>query len=246
MSLSTLIGHCESFKSGVLVPIARKAFSHDTAVVIFRILAVTIVRSSPRSPFYNRISRNVKWVRVASKPIGVGKSSLVLRFVTNNFKPYSESTIGASFMSKMIMIETTPIKFQIWDTAGQEKYHSLAPMYYRGAGAAIIVYDITNRQSFKTLKDWVGELQQQGPPDIVIAIAGNKRDLEADREVEVSTARAYAEEIGAMFFETSAKDDTNVYNVFVELSKHLPEREPPPAPAKIDLSTSPSSSSSCC
>jgi Ras-related protein Rab-22 len=78
---------------------------------------------------------------------GVGKSSLVLRFVTNNFKPYSESTIGASFMSKMIMVQGKPIKFQIWDTAGQEKYHSLAPMYYRGAAAAIIVYDITRSVS---------------------------------------------------------------------------------------------------
>ena len=78
---------------------------------------------------------------------GVGKSSLVLRFVTNNFKPYSESTIGASFMSKMIMVDAKPIKFQIWDTAGQEKYHSLAPMYYRGAAAAVIVYDITRSVS---------------------------------------------------------------------------------------------------
>jgi len=78
---------------------------------------------------------------------GVGKSSLVLRFVTNNFKPYSESTIGASFMSKMIMVQGKPIKYQIWDTAGQEKYHSLAPMYYRGAAAAIIVYDITRAVS---------------------------------------------------------------------------------------------------
>lgn len=106
-------------------------------------------------------AREVKVVLLGDT--GVGKSSLVLRFVTNNFKPYSESTIGyvlwiyqwcnlnircvppnrASFMSKMIMVDDTPIKYQIWDTAGQEKYHSLAPMYYRGAAAAIVVYDIT-------------------------------------------------------------------------------------------------------
>lgn len=71
--------------------------------------------------------------------------------------------------------------WQIWDTAGQEKYHSLAPMYYRGAGAAIVVYDITKMHSFRTLKEWVNELQAQGPQDIAIAIAGNKRDLESER-----------------------------------------------------------------
>ena len=109
---------------------------------------------------------------------GVGKSSLVLRFVTNNFKPYSESTIGASFMSKILVVQGKQIKFQIWDTAGQEKYHSLAPMYYRGAAAAIIVYDITRPNTFKTLKNWVEELRNQGPKDIAIAVAGNKADLQ--------------------------------------------------------------------
>jgi Ras-related protein Rab-22 len=112
---------------------------------------------------------------------GVGKSSLVLRFVTNNFKPFSESTIGASFMSKMIIVSGKTIKYQIWDTAGQEKYHSLAPMYYRGAAAAIIVYDITRKNTFNTLKNWVQELMTQGPKDISIAIAGNKADLEEKR-----------------------------------------------------------------
>mmetsp|Transcript_8112 Transcript_8112/g.12110 ORF Transcript_8112/g.12110 Transcript_8112/m.12110 type:complete len:173 (+) Transcript_8112:96-614(+) len=150
---------------------------------------------------------------------GVGKSSLVLRFVTNNFKPYSESTIGASFMSKMIMVDGKPIKFQIWDTAGQEKYHSLAPMYYRGAAAAIIVYDITRANTFKTLKNWVDELKAQGPHEIAIAVAGNKADLEDQREVESAAASAYAQEIGAMYLETSAKDDLNVHDIFVQLSK---------------------------
>lgn len=156
---------------------------------------------------------------------GVGKSSLVLRFVTNNFKPYSESTIGASFMSKMIMVGGKPIKFQIWDTAGQEKYHSLAPMYYRGAAAAIIVYDITRGNTYKTLKTWVDELKLQGPKDIAIAIAGNKADLEDSREVDSAMAQAYAEDIGAMYLETSAKADTNVQDIFVRLSSRLP---PPP------------------
>jgi len=161
---------------------------------------------------------------------GVGKSSLVLRFVTNNFKPYSESTIGASFMSKMVTTAGKSIKFQIWDTAGQEKYHSLAPMYYRGAAAAIIVYDITRANTFKTLKNWVEELQAQGPRDIAMAIAGNKADLEQEREVDRSMAAAYAEEIGAMYLETSAKDDLNVQDIFIQLSHRLPP------PAQLDSS----------
>lgn len=167
---------------------------------------------------------------------GVGKSSLVLRFVTNNFKPYSESTIGASFMSKMIMVGGLPIKFQIWDTAGQEKYHSLAPMYYRGAAAAIIVYDITRLNTFKTLRSWVEELRNSGPKDLAIAIAGNKADLESDRQVEKSTVAAYAEEIGALYLETSAKDDLNVQDIFVQLSHRLPP--PPQADPNIIRATS--------
>eukprot|EP00598_Pedospumella_elongata_P000623 CAMPEP_0184981294 /NCGR_PEP_ID=MMETSP1098-20130426/11079_1 /TAXON_ID=89044 /ORGANISM="Spumella elongata, Strain CCAP 955/1" /LENGTH=204 /DNA_ID=CAMNT_0027504845 /DNA_START=80 /DNA_END=694 /DNA_ORIENTATION=+ len=165
--------------------------------------------------------REVKVVLLGDS--GVGKSSLVLRFVTNNFKPYSESTIGASFMSKMITVSNKQIKFQIWDTAGQEKYHSLAPMYYRGAAAAIVVYDITRASSFKTLKHWVEELKTKGPKDIAIAIAGNKADLHASREVDQEMAMSYAEEIGALYLETSAKDDTNVQDIFVKLSFRLPQ-----------------------
>jgi small GTP-binding protein len=153
---------------------------------------------------------------------GVGKSSLVLRFVTNNFKPYSESTIGASFMSKLMTVNGKPIKFQIWDTAGQEKYHSLAPMYYRGAAAAILVYDITRSSTFKTLQNWVEELKSKGPKDIAIAIAGNKADLEDSREVERSVAQNYANDINAIYLETSAKEDTNVQDIFVKLSARLP------------------------
>ena len=96
-------------------------------------------------------------------------------------------------MSKLIMVDAAPIKYQIWDTAGQEKYHSLAPMYYRGAAAAIIVYDITKATSFNTLKNWVRELQQLGPENIVIAVCGNKADLE-DKRVR---ARAGASRAGA-------------------------------------------------
>ena len=92
-------------------------------------------------------------------------------------------------MSKQILVDGNPIKYQIWDTAGQEKYHSLAPMYYRGAAAAIIVYDITRQSSFQTLKAWVRELQQLGPENIVIAVCGNKSDLEDKRVRPAASGR---------------------------------------------------------
>jgi len=114
----------------------------------------------------------------------VGKSSLVLRFVRGQFFEYQESTIGAAFLTQTVALNDTTVKFEIWDTAGQERYHSLAPMYYRGAAAAIVVYDITNRDTFQRAKQWVKELQRQGNPNIVIALAGNKSDLNSKRKVE--------------------------------------------------------------
>ncbi|XP_076370954.1 ras-related protein Rab-22A-like isoform X1 [Tachypleus tridentatus] len=158
---------------------------------------------------------------------GVGKSSIVQRFVNNTFNPLAESTIGASFMTKNVLEDTHTYKFNIWDTAGQERYRALAPMYYRGAGAAIIVYDVTSAQSFESLKGWVRELQHHGPPGIILAIAGNKCDLEDYREVSYQTAKNYADEIGALFVETSALKAVNINEIFQEISKKIPKETVP-------------------
>ena len=125
----------------------------------------------------------------------VGKSSLVLRFVRGQFFEYQESTIGAAFLTQTVALNDTTVKFEIWDTAGQERYHSLAPMYYRGAAAAIVVYDITNRDTFQRAKQWVKELQRQGNPNIVIALAGNKSDLNSKRKVEPEEAESCAAQL---------------------------------------------------
>jgi len=167
---------------------------------------------------------------------GVGKSSLAQRFVTNSFKAFNESTIGASFLSNMIVIDGKPVKLQIWDTAGQEKYHSLAPMYYRGAGAAILVYDQTQPASFEKLKEWVAELRLQGPEHIVISVAANKADLVDSRQVDVDEARAYAAEIGADLFETSAKADQNVADLFLHVANIAPVASEPDPSTAIGLS----------
>lgn len=162
--------------------------------------------------------------------MGSGKSSLVLRFVKGEFFDYQESTIGAAFLTKPL--PEYNVKFEIWDTAGQERYHSLAPMYYRGAAAAIIVYDVTSADSFVRAKNWVKELQRTGNASMIMALAGNKVDLvktgsaaAANRQVTSEEAQAYADEHNLYFVETSAKEATNVDTLFQEIAKRLPKAE---------------------
>jgi len=180
----------------------------------------------------------------------VGKSSLVLRFVKKQFYEYQESTIGAAFLTQTVNVKDYVVKFEIWDTAGQERYHSLAPMYYRGAASAVVVYDITNRQSFVRAKSWVKELQKQGNPNIVIALAGNKLDLAEKRQVEPEEAKAYADENGIMFMETSAKTDHNVTSLFEAIAIKLPKSLPPARNLGVvidpDLMPAQGQKASCC
>lgn len=118
----------------------------------------------------------------------VGKSSLVLRFVQNDFNENTSPTIGAAFLTQKCRLENRIVKFEIWDTAGQERFHSLAPMYYRNAAAAVVVYDITKAASFEKAKAWVKELQRQANPNIIIALVGNKLDLVSDLPAKAGTA----------------------------------------------------------
>jgi small GTP-binding protein len=143
---------------------------------------------------------------------GVGKTCLGLRFVKDQFVNYTASTIGASFLVKELVFNNTKMTMQIWDTAGQERFRSMAPLYYRGAVAAILVFSITDESSFDKLKEWVRELQVNHPADepLVLAIACNKADLAEQRVVSWDTASQYAESIGALIYETSAKSNTGV------------------------------------
>ncbi|EMG49975.1 ypt5 GTP-binding protein ypt5 [Candida maltosa Xu316] len=159
----------------------------------------------------------------------VGKSSIVHRFVKNTFDDLRESTIGAAFLTQTITIpeSQTTIKFEIWDTAGQERYKSLAPMYYRNANAALCVYDITSRNSFKKAQDWIKELKKQAPEGIVISLVGNKSDLEDQREVESSEVEEYVEEqkndgCNIITAECSAKSGDGVLDVFNRIGRALP------------------------
>jgi len=169
------------------------------------------------------MSKTVQYKLVLLGETSVGKSSLVIRFVKGQFHEYQESTIGAAFLTQTVVVGDYTVKFEIWDTAGQERYHSLAPMYYRGAAAAIVVYDITSAPSFGRAKTWVKELQRQGSQDVVIALAGNKVDRESERKVSADEARKYAEENGLAFIETSAKTNINVRELFLAIARKLPK-----------------------
>jgi len=177
----------------------------------------------------------------------VGKSCLVVRFVRDEFFEFQEPTIGAAFLTQSIALDDTTIKFEIWDTAGQERYRSLAPMYYRGAAAAIVVYDITNKDSFNGAKSWCKELQRRGDPNVVIALAGNKADLESRRKVEFEEAAAYAEENNLLHLETSAKNSNNVKSLFVMIAKKLPKASnAPEREGPFTISPPKETKSSCC
>jgi len=165
----------------------------------------------------------------------VGKSSSVERFVKNEFFAFQQPTIGAAFLTQTVALEDYIVKFEIWDTAGQERYRSLAPMYYRGAAAALVVYDITDHDSFSGAKTWIEELQRQGSADIVIGLAGNKMDLESKRAIDTEEARKYAEANHCIFFETSAKTGENVNAIFHAIAQKLPKTLQHPASDSVQI-----------
>ncbi|KAH9460135.1 hypothetical protein MJO28_004203 [Puccinia striiformis f. sp. tritici] len=159
----------------------------------------------------------------------VGKSSVVLRFVQNDFQENKEPTIGAAFLTQKCRLEDKIIKFEIWDTAGQERFHSLAPMYYRNAQAAIVAYDITKSSSLDKAKSWVKELQRQGHPNIVIALIGNKLDLvQSDASQSASTGSSTddeADDATATPDNATTLPDSNPTNLNASSSKRQVPKE---------------------
>jgi Ras-related protein Rab-21 len=156
---------------------------------------------------------------------GVGKTSLALRFVQDAFSSRTAPTVGASFLTKVLLVEDCKIKLRIWDTAGQERFRSLAPMYYRGACAAVIVFDITREDSFKKMCEWVKELQINLSEDILVVVVGNKADLDKYRRVDKAKAEEYARSIAALsYVEASAKTGEGIEDIFLNLAHKLNEK----------------------
>ncbi|NXE45649.1 RAB17 protein, partial [Casuarius casuarius] len=144
----------------------------------------------------------------------VGKSSLAYRYVKNDFKE-SLPTMGCSFLTQTLCLGATTVRLEIWDTAGQEKYHSVCHLYYRGAHAALLVYDITSKESLSRAKLWLQELEKEFLHDeIVIALVGNKTDLAAEREVAMEEGEEFAKSKSLLYMETSAKSSHQVNEVF--------------------------------
>lgn len=145
----------------------------------------------------------------------VGKSQILARFARNEFSLDSKATIGVEFQTRTLVIEHKSVKAQIWDTAGQERYRAVTSAYYRGAVGAMLVYDITKRQTFDHIPRWLEELRSHADKNIVIILIGNKTDLENQRAVPTEDAKEFAQKEGLFFLETSALESTNVENAFL-------------------------------
>ncbi|KAJ5080287.1 ras-related protein rabd2a-like [Anaeramoeba ignava] len=151
----------------------------------------------------------------------VGKSCILLRFTDDTFSEVYLSTIGVDFKIRTIEREGKHVKMQIWDTAGQERFRTITRTYYRGCHGIIIVYDLTNRDSFESVPTWLKEVEQYGETKAKILLVGNKADLVEKRVVKTEEAKAFSEKYRIPFLETSAKNSTNIEEAFQILAGEI-------------------------
>ena len=171
-------------------------------------MSISVYRSTP--------IRKFKCVLLGHQ--GVGKTSLVYRFMYNSFDDNYQSTVGIDFFSKSMNLDNIAIRLQIWDTAGQERYHSLAPQYVRDSEAAIIVYDVTKVKSFHETSKWIDIVRKERGDNAVLILVGNKTDQEKERTVSWKEGELKAKESNSMFIETSAKVGYNVQTLFKKIA----------------------------
>ena len=151
----------------------------------------------------------------------VGKSSLFLRFVDDIWNDTFVPTIGVDFKIKTFNIDEKKIKMQIWDTAGQERFKNIIASYYRGAHGILLIYDVTDKESFKNLSNWLIEIEKNANKNVLKVLIGNKTDLEDKRVVTYNQGKEFADTYGLKFLETSAKKNLNVSEAFITLGREL-------------------------
>eukprot|EP00124_Ichthyophonus_hoferi_P000909 Ihof_evm18s39 gene=Ihof_evmTU18s39 len=152
---------------------------------------------------------------------GVGKSCLLLRFADDTYTESYISTIGVDFKIRTIELEGKTIKLQIWDTAGQERFRTITSSYYRGAHGIIVVYDVTDADSFSNVRQWLGEIDRYASENVNKLLVGNKSDLTAKKVVDYTQAKEFADQLGIPFLETSAKNATNVEQAFMTMAAEI-------------------------
>ncbi|EQC39751.1 Ras-like protein Rab-6A [Saprolegnia diclina VS20] len=162
---------------------------------------------------------------------GVGKTSMITRFMYDTFDNAYQATIGIDFLSKTMYLEDRTVRLQLWDTAGQERFRSLIPSYIRDSSVAVVVYDITNRASFLNTSKWIEDVRAERGQDVVIMLVGNKTDIADRRQVSIEEGADKAKEENVMFIETSAKAGHNIKALFRKLATVLPGMETTPAAA---------------
>jgi Ras-related protein Rab-1A len=155
---------------------------------------------------------------------GVGKSCLLLRFADDTYNESYISTIGVDFKIRTIELDGKTVKLQIWDTAGQERFRTITSSYYRGAHGIIIVYDVTDQESFNNVKTWLHEIDRYANESVNKLLVGNKNDLTTKKVVDTATAKEFADSLGIKFLETSAKTSENVEQAFITMAQEIKER----------------------
>ncbi len=154
----------------------------------------------------------------------VGKSNILLRYVHNSFNPVFNTTIGVEFGSTNIEINKKIFRIQIWDTAGQENFRSITRAYYKNSVCALIVYDISSKESFNNISKWMSDCKNQSPKNILMILIGNKMDLIEKREVTYEEGKEFADKNDMLFFETSAKTGNNIDNVFYDSASNIVQK----------------------
>jgi len=155
---------------------------------------------------------------------GVGKTCLLLRYANDSFSPTFITTIGIDFKIKNIDIEGKRVKLQIWDTAGQERFRTITTSYFRGAQGIVLVYDVTDRRSFESIRNWISQIQQHADVHVNKILVGNKCDMLDEKVVSSEEGQKLATEFGMEFWEDSAKNNVNVEESFLSIAKSVKDR----------------------